>query len=160
MSAEVTVRAVGNVPTIAGVVDDTGNIVAYRDIVKKSRIDFLIGPESAYVLAVSPKLYIKLELYGSFEEMARLRAEGIANDILRIVQDKRREMGLNISEYIDVSLVYPGTELDGAEYRNGEKLQKQGLIREIYSWPIEGSHFPILVGIVPVLLYIRRAQNT
>ena len=85
-----------------------------------------------------------------------LVAEGMARDLVRVIQDHRKETGCEFTDRIEVGIVTESTELRAAAERFRDYLAAETLAARIQFTPIEGVEpVRVRVGEHEALLYVR-----
>ncbi len=94
--------------------------------------------ESKNIQALSNnKALIELD----FTITAELELEGLARDLIRIIQQKRKDANLNLSDRIILSLKTSSTKLKKAISNNSEYIKNQTLTKELFTDESKNSDF-------------------
>ncbi|MGI9516881.1 MAG: DUF5915 domain-containing protein, partial [Pirellulaceae bacterium] len=75
----------------------------------------------------------------STELTPELIREGMARDVIRLVQDRRKEMDLQFTDRIILGLVTDSAELRQAIDENSEYIKSETLAVELFHEPVSGA---------------------
>ncbi len=86
-----------------------------------------------------------------------LLAEGMARDVIRAIQDRRKQIGCQLSDRIEVGLTSDDESLLAAVVKFQEHIQGETLAEKIVTKPLSGVEpFETKAGDSPLLLFVRR----
>jgi isoleucyl-tRNA synthetase len=92
----------------------------------------------------------------STELTRELIAEGLARELVRVIQDRRKEMGCEFTDRIAVGIVTESEELRAAVSEFGDYIRGETLAVELRGAPLEGAE-PVDATVAgdPVELYVK-----
>ena len=84
-----------------------------------------------------------------------LKREGLANDVVRIIQERRKELDLNYTDRIEVALVTDSPEFRQAVLENLDKIRAETLAVSVVTEPLPaGSPLDVQVGDFQASLFV------
>jgi isoleucyl-tRNA synthetase len=149
---------------------DGGNLLAELEAEGKLTLELPDGP----VVLDSQDLQVRLQakegwaaaqghscvVVLSTELDEGLIREGLARELVRAIQDRRKEMGCQFTDRIEVGLVTDSRELRAAVEQFRDYVQGETLAVEIHLTPVTGAE-PVEVKVADytVTLYIKVKEN-
>jgi len=118
----------------------------------REEVEIRIKPKPGWTSANGQGVVVVL----STEVTPELIAEGLARDIVRVIQDRRKETGCEFTDRIEIGIVTAALELNNAVERFRDYLMTETLARTIVLEPLAGvepTHAK--VGDHPAEIYLR-----
>jgi isoleucyl-tRNA synthetase len=151
---------------LAGI--DGGNLLAEMESRGKITISLEDGPIALDADDIQVRLQAKPGWAAAHGKMCvvvlateltpELIAEGLSKDLVRVIQDRRKEMGLEFTDRIVVGLVTDSDELTEAVKQFGGYIQGETLALEISSALLPGVEaVEVKVGDYTATLYVKKA---
>ena len=90
------------------------------------------------------------------EVTPELIAEGLARDVVRLIQDRRKEIGCEYTDRIEVGLVSSSAEVAGAIAQFRDYIAQETLANKVSDQPLPGAE-PLQAEIVgsPLTVHVR-----
>ena len=107
---------------------------------------------SGYGVATEGGVTVALEL----EITAELRREGIARELVRMIQEARKAAGLEITDRIELALETSGAPAEALDAHRGE-IAEETLATTIRTDGVDGFRQESKLDGVPVVVFLRRA---
>jgi isoleucyl-tRNA synthetase len=86
-----------------------------------------------------------------------LIAEGFARDVVRLVQDRRKEMNLDFTDRIELAMATASEELQRALQTNAEFIAGETLANSLVATPLQGVEGQeVQIGDYPATLYMKK----
>jgi isoleucyl-tRNA synthetase len=121
----------------------------------REEVEVRIKPKPGWTAANEQGVVVVL----ATELTPELLAEGLARDIVRIVQDRRKEIGCEYTDRIEVGLVTQSAELTAAIEKFRDYIAQETLAIKLVCEPLPGIE-PVCVNVggLELALYVRVAK--
>ena len=111
-----------------------------------------LAPDELLLDARSPEGYAAVEEKGYLaalrtELTPALRREGLMRDAVRLVQDARKQAGLEVADRIELALVADDAEAAAALAEHGSVLAAEVLAREVRAGDLDGDAFRLVADL-------------
>jgi isoleucyl-tRNA synthetase len=121
----------------------------------REEVEVRIKPRPGWAAANDQGVVVVL----STELTPELIAEGLARDLVRLIQDSRKEIGCEYTDRIEVAVVTTSTELQQAIEKFGDYIKSETLAMKLASEPLPGvAPVESKVGDAALQLYVRVAS--
>lgn len=119
-------------------------------------LEIRLNAKAGWAAAQSPRAVVVL----ATELTPELVREGLARDLVRLIQDRRKELDLDYSDRIRVGLVAESEDLTKAVAENADYIRGETLAEELVAGPIAGAEaLERSIGETQVTLFVERVAG-